>query len=335
MTEDEIRQELTNLAVTKNWGKNTRTALIEAVDMIEQSFNGEFYKQRQTWNSPTFAYVAVYGKEPDEPLRGRTEHPERTWQGMQVDEHLKDEWLDAFKAIEGIEIRATCEGHDENRVAYVVFRFDDPKWDKEAEATARKLNGNEGLCSLSDTGAEDRPRIVVAGKTWYGQENWEDWWDGLAEKIESVISEKSVEKTDEEFTKTINFIRPTEICEGEDCDISLRKAEEKQIVYGVVYEPYEEDVQGDYATPEDIEKAAHTFLEEYNQMSLEHERLTSQAKVVESFIAPKDLMIGNDYIKKGSWVLATHIIPTELWQQVKNGEISGYSMEGTAERVGG
>lgn len=112
----------------------------------------------------------------------------------------------------------------------------------------------------------------------------------------------------------------------------IEKAEEKQLVYGIVYEPDIEDTQGDVATAEEIEKAAHGFLEQYNQMSIEHERLTSQAKVVESYVAPQDLLLGQQEVKKGSWILVSHIVDPDLWQQVKKGDITGYSMEGTAVR---
>ncbi|GAI85190.1 unnamed protein product, partial [marine sediment metagenome] len=81
-------------------------------------------KQRMNWvNSPTFAYQAVYGKMPDIPLRGRTDSPKKLWNSIEVDEHLRDSWMEELNSIPEIEIRASDEGKSEERVAFVVFRI--------------------------------------------------------------------------------------------------------------------------------------------------------------------------------------------------------------------
>ena len=140
-------------------------------------------------NSPTLAYFAVYGKMPEQWIPGRTNHPTKTWRGMQVDEHLKDEWLEALNSIEGIEIRASCEGHDETHVAFVVFRFIDPDNDDKAERVAEILSSGEGIYSLADRGNAGRMRIVVAGKTWYGRPDWQSWWERLPKIISNAVQE--------------------------------------------------------------------------------------------------------------------------------------------------
>ena len=110
----------------------------------------------------------------------------------------------------------------------------------------------------------------------------------------------------------------------------LFKDEKKQIVYGIVYEPLRTDTDGDYATAEEIEKACHKFLEDYNQVSLMHKSLIDdRAKVVENYIAPQDMIINGEKIPKGSWVMATHILDRDLWQKIVKGELDAYSIEGT------
>jgi hypothetical protein len=137
-------------------------------------------------NSPTLAYTTVYGEEPDEMLRGRTEHGERDWNGLRVDEHLKDEWLDALSEIDLIEVRASCEGHGEDRPTYIVIRLND---DGLSESVAKSLHTpDNGYYARCDMGAENRPRICIAGKTWYGESDWKDWWDGLAGYISQSLS---------------------------------------------------------------------------------------------------------------------------------------------------
>jgi len=116
---------------------------------------------------------------------------------------------------------------------------------------------------------------------------------------------------------------------------SIRKIDiEKQIVWGIVYEPNKVDSQGDFATADEIEKACHGFLRDYNQIGLMHEDTLSkqQAVTVESYIAPMDFVLGNEIVKQGSWVMAVHIQHNDIWQKVKTGEIAAFSMGGLGKR---
>ncbi|MBU0650251.1 hypothetical protein KKG63_03610 [Patescibacteria group bacterium] len=109
--------------------------------------------------------------------------------------------------------------------------------------------------------------------------------------------------------------------------------EERQIVWGVVYEPDKVDTQGDFASAEEIEKAAHQFLEGYNQVGLMHnESLSKKANVVENYLAPIDFILGEGKVKKGAWVMAVHIVDNDIWEQVKKGELNAFSMGGISQR---
>ena len=46
--------------------------------------------------------------------------------------------------------------------------------------------------------------------------------------------------------------------------------------------------------------------------------------------APSDFEMGDELIKKGSWVLVTKA-SDEIWEQIQKGDITGYSMAGTAD----
>jgi len=108
--------------------------------------------------------------------------------------------------------------------------------------------------------------------------------------------------------------------------------EEQKLVYGVVYEPDVEDAHGDFMSAEEIEKAAHVFMKDYRNIDKQHDFNGGVGEVVESYIAPTDFKIGDEEIKKGSWVLVTKA-SDEIWEQIKKGEITGYSMAGTAEVI--
>ncbi|MDM7545230.1 XkdF-like putative serine protease domain-containing protein [Lactococcus lactis] len=111
----------------------------------------------------------------------------------------------------------------------------------------------------------------------------------------------------------------------------LTKSDDPQkLVYGVVYEPEVEDVHGDFMDSDTIEKAAHGFMEDYQQIDKQHDFTTNAGKVVESYVAPVDMTIGETTITKGTWVLVTKATD-ELWESIQKGEFTGYSLAGTAE----
>lgn len=119
-------------------------------------------------------------------------------------------------------------------------------------------------------------------------------------------------------------------------DIS-KKADE-HIVCGIVYSPNEEDAQGDQASAEEIRKAAYDFMENIQKFGMNHVSdsikwafgKTPLARVLENYIAPCNLTIEGEAVKKGSWVLITRILSSELWEKIKTEEITGYSMAGKA-----
>lgn len=132
--------------------------------------------------------------------------------------------------------------------------------------------------------------------------------DGL--KFEPAEKAKSVEK----------FVR------------FVQKREDEQIVMGVVYEPNETDTQGDYTTAEEIMKAAYSFMENGQQFQLNHAGKNVEAVVLESYLAPVAFDMGEEQIKKGTWILTSRVKDTEIWKSIRSGEITGYSMRGTARR---
>ena len=109
---------------------------------------------------------------------------------------------------------------------------------------------------------------------------------------------------------------------------------EKRLVYGEVLVPNEVDAQGDIISPEVIEDAAHNFLASYRNLDYKHLYLANdQANIVESYISPVDFSVNDHIIKKGSWIMVTKIIDDQLWDEIKNGELNGYSIVGIAQSI--
>lgn len=54
--------------------------------------------------------------------------------------------------------------------------------------------------------------------------------------------------------------------------------------------------------------------------------------IVENYIAPVDMQIGDQQVKKGTWLMGVVWSP-EYFVKIKNNEITGYSMGGTGVRI--
>lgn len=142
-------------------------------------------------NAPMMAHKAVYGKYPEEPLIGRTNSPKKIWKGIDVDENIKNEWLEELNSLD-VEIKSTDEGKSKERVAFVIFRLPEEKEDlyKEIEKNLKK---EKDLKVLSDIGIENRPRICVAKDIIVNQNGWEEWWSSLAGKIKRAYDKAVTE----------------------------------------------------------------------------------------------------------------------------------------------
>ena len=130
----------------------------------------------------------------------------------------------------------------------------------------------------------------------------------------------------ESLEKGISFKKTVEICKKDDA---------KRVVYGVIYEPDVEDTQGDSADAEEIEKAAWDFLKESRTINLQHGKDATDVFVVESYVTPQVISMNGKDVKKGAWMMAVQIENKDLWDDVKTGRFTGFSMEGIADRIGG
>lgn len=115
-----------------------------------------------------------------------------------------------------------------------------------------------------------------------------------------------------------------------DVKVITKQDDPQKLVYGVVYEPDVPDAHDDYMTAEEIEKAAHGFMEHYRNIDAQHDFSTEAGTVVQSYIAPVDMVLETETIAKGSWVLVTKATET-MWEAIQKGDFTGYSLAGTAE----
>ena len=109
---------------------------------------------------------------------------------------------------------------------------------------------------------------------------------------------------------------------------------DERYVLGVVLEPDAVDAQGDIYSADEVRKAAHLFMQEFGGIGLQHQmRVNGQVKVLESYLAPNDFKVGEATIRKGTWLLAVRVLSDPLWELVKSGRLTGFSIGGSARRV--
>lgn len=113
----------------------------------------------------------------------------------------------------------------------------------------------------------------------------------------------------------------------------VKQDEALRLVYGVVYPPEEVDADEEWASIEEIRKAAHAFLAEVRAIKVQHLIKKDSISIVESYTAPVEFSIDEQVVPKGSWVMVTKVWDDDVWGLVVKGELTGYSMAGFASRV--
>lgn len=114
-------------------------------------------------------------------------------------------------------------------------------------------------------------------------------------------------------------------------------AEEQRFCLGIVLEPTLEmgqpDTQNDVYSAAEIEKAAHGWMQSYQQIGVQHkDPAGGKVKILESFIQRGDAEINGQLVKSGSWCLGVRIVDDQLWTDVKSGNFTGFSIGGVANR---
>lgn len=112
---------------------------------------------------------------------------------------------------------------------------------------------------------------------------------------------------------------------------------EERYVLGIVLEPLtveSPDAQGDIYDAATIKRAAHLYMERFQNIGLQHKQMVSDRVILlESYLAPANMTIGTTTIKAGTWMMAVRIDDEDLWAQVKSGAITGFSIGGWATRT--
>jgi DNA adenine methylase len=99
-------------------------------------------------------------------------------------------------------------------------------------------------------------------------------------------------------------------------------------------EPDTVDAHKDTIPADVILDAAEDFLANINvktTMGVMHKDLKAPLELVQSFVVPdSDITINSVLVKKGSWVITVRVNSDDIWQQIKDGKLTGFSIGGKA-----
>jgi len=172
------------------------------------------------------------------------------------------------------------------------------------------------------------------------------YWESAEPKTKRDRLVEAIEKNEVKIDFDLTFkTKPSEVIKNDQdndrsdaFEVSITKLDrEKQLVTGIVLEPDTVDAHQDTINAEAIERAAHNFLSKYNRgtkLGFLHKKFGKIGlDLVESWITPVNMKLGNQKIKRGTWLMTVHIKSKDIWEKIKTGQITGLSIGGVAKVI--
>lgn len=94
----------------------------------------------------------------------------------------------------------------------------------------------------------------------------------------------------------------------------------------LVLAPDEVDLHGDIYDATEVRKACHNFNSHSMTANLLHLTTTDSFSIVESYIAPVDMVLNEKIIKAGSWCCVIQVHEDDIWEDIKKGNLTGVSV---------
>lgn len=155
--------------------------------LLDKYINYLFEGAQENLNAPEFAFYTLYGKVPKGGLRGRgADHPKKKVMGIEIDKDIPTKAIKELFKIKEIEMRSSCQGSDEKRPSFIIFRpFKQNKI--YVKRLVDNLNKQKEIKAAYNIGKGNKFRVCVTWKTWAGKEGNEEWWLSLPNKIKQSL----------------------------------------------------------------------------------------------------------------------------------------------------
>lgn len=133
-------------------------------------------------------------------------------------------------------------------------------------------------------------------------------WGGSAGKsfAKRILKQEEVKKSTIPITKAVD-------------------EELKQATF-IVMVPDEVDLHGDITSEAEVRKAMTNFNKYCMKANLFHLVETDSFEFCESYCCPTDFVLGDKFVKKGTWLATIQSLDDNLWELIKSGEINGLSI---------
>ena len=196
---------------------------------------------------------------------------------------------------------------------------------KATEPTDKQIADAWGEFVVELAAVEPR-HIVALGKTAHKHlKNVADEWVPHPRAVNIRGNSGEVERKMKRLAK--KMAQPSDTISG----TVIKGDDEKQIVYGVVMEPMENDTDANWSTPGEIEDAAHYFMKNFRLIDAQHTRVDIDATPVESWIAHEDTEIGGQEVKAGSWIMGVKVESESDCDKIREVEYAGFSIDAFAK----
>ncbi len=213
-----------------------------------------------------------------------------------------------------------------------LFNKDEAEFENKADFGFEACGGCVFYLRNSNQGEVGSCLVVEGDIPWFSTSKY-----FISSQEESISSFSAMRQQDRVEELLVESFEENENFTKEDYNYTLevefaKTDEDKKLVYGIVLAPNEVDTQNDIIFPHTIEKAAHNFLQQSRVLGEQHETV-ADSEVVESYITPEDTVLQNQEVKKGTWIIVSKIHSDELWNDIKAGHYTGYSIGGKGKRI--
>lgn len=138
-------------------------------------------------------------------------------------------------------------------------------------------------------------------------------------KQEEILKSYTKDITDDE-------LESEDILPGIKLAITKAVDEElKQVTY-VAMLPDSTDLHGDYTSEQEVRKAKESFNKSMMRANLFHLVMTDTFDIIESYLAPCDMVLNDQLVKKSTWLITLQVHDDSLWQMIKDDDITGISI---------
>lgn len=157
----------------------------------------------------------------------------------------------------------------------------------------------------------------IAWLLWSGSAGFA--WARNILRQENILKSYIKDITDEELNTEDQLL-------GIKLPITKAVDEELKQATFIVMTPEEIDLHGDITSEAEVRKACHNFNKHSMKANLFHLVETDSFEFCESYCCPTDFVLGDKFVKKGTWLATIQALDDNLWELIKSGEINGLSI---------